>query len=85
MMLWPWAWEALDEPTRAEFMALARAAILALGEPSEEMKKAGGQKHSGNDYFSPEDFPEQAGEIFSAMIDVALEKVAHIEATGADQ
>lgn len=55
-----------------DWLELARGAMEAIREPTEAMAKAGGNIHSGNDYFSQSDFPKEAAEIYRSMIDAEL-------------
>jgi hypothetical protein len=57
------------------FTDTARAVIEAMREPTEAMIRAGGNKVSGTPgYFLPDDFVEEAVEIYQAMIDAALKE-----------
>jgi hypothetical protein len=58
-----------------EFTHESRIAIEAMREPTEAMIRAGGNKVSGTPgYFLPDDYVEEATEIYQAMIDAALEE-----------
>jgi hypothetical protein len=66
--LWPGAWEKETEGNREEWRMLARAAIEAMHNPSDEMLAAGVVELS-------EDVPNQikAAQVWWEMIDAALE------------
>lgn len=65
--------DPIDTPnTWAQSVSMAIEAIKAMRVPTEAMSKAGGEAHSGNEYFSPEEFSREAGAIYDKMIDEAL-------------
>jgi hypothetical protein len=67
-------WKDMTEFNRNNYRFAAKAAIEAMREPTAAMKSRAAKECSTTDLASEQDFQEQYGDVWDAMIDAALGK-----------